>query len=755
MYKLEIFIASSNALRAERNAIRDVINSENNKLDKYDVHIKPIMWELESSMFREPRKQDEYNRALISSNIAIFLIGTRVGYFTDEEFKKACVSWKESGKPQILVYFEEDLHMTSSAGTIQLQAQANGLHGIAELQKKITGLQQVWDSFKSIEDLSLKVYKELYRQILPAVSAKDTPELDDHINELIEAYLHVGSPFQERTKNEIVAEAISDLRQLFRFGKPYSEREFLEMCYAQCGQVKKGEYIRAISTLLPNEWSSSLEEKKFWQANVEAINRGVFLERIFIVKKSESHRLGHIAQIAEHANLNRQNFSSFVIEREELEHEEATLFASAGEGFLLFESCALLDISPENKIRGYLEDRNEELSKLHRTFESLKTYAVPLQQYLQEIQLSHIKKEMLSVFLTTKCNLNCDYCFTNKNEGTHHDQTISFDFVKNGITEYFATEYIRHIRFFGAGEPTVEFPLMKEIFRFSKDQGGDSVSFEIQTNGAFSETIAHWLGKNIDIIWISCDGTPDIQNSHRPMLSSRTKSSDLIERNIGIIQRAQKSSNRVIGIRATITEENVDKQISMIDYFRGLGIYEIWVDPLFLSVGEAPANSEQPLLDTMHFAEQFAAACTYAAELGVFYGSILTCNFADEVTQHCRACLPLPHLTTDGYVSACDMALFGNDNNHMQAFIYGKWNEEFKAIVYDNKKIEALRTRTTEEMEHCLGCPSQLHCGGYCLGEVLNETGSLIGQKKGVCEAIRYLDSRIDYGLRVYHHCHP
>ena len=38
---------------------------------------------------------------------------------------------------------------------------------------------------------------------------------------------------------------------------------------------------------------------------------------------------------------------------------------------------------------------------------------------------------------------------------------------------------------------------------------------------------------------------------------------------------------------------------------------------------------------------------------------------SDEPGEYaCRSLLPVPHLTTDGYVSACDMALFGKDNNH-------------------------------------------------------------------------------------------
>ena len=155
------------------------------------------------------------------------------------------------------------------------------------------------------------------------------------------------------------------------------------------------------------------------------------------------------------------------------------------------------------------------------------------------------------------------------------------------------------------------------------------------------------------------------------------------------------------------------------------------------------------------FAQEFLEATKYAYGKGMFYGSILTCNFSDSVNKHCRACLPVPHLTTDGFVSACDMALFGKDENHMSPLIYGEWDDINKTINYRDDKIEYIRTRTTENMQHCEMCSAKEHCGGYCLGEVLNETGNLFGRKKGVCQAIRYLNDNIATEMRKYKYTHP
>jgi radical SAM protein with 4Fe4S-binding SPASM domain len=157
----------------------------------------------------------------------------------------------------------------------------------------------------------------------------------------------------------------------------------------------------------------------------------------------------------------------------------------------------------------------------------------------------------------------------------------------------------------------------------------------------------------------------------------------------------------------------------------------------------------------MKFAEEYLDACKYAENNNVFYGSILTCNFNDEVSQHCRACIPVPHLTTDGYVSACDMALFGADNNHMQPLIYGHWDPKTNKIIYDNEKIRFIKSRNLKNLPKCNDCHSKHHCGGYCLGEVLNEKGSMFEQKEAVCDAIRYLDKNMTESQKKYTYLHP
>lgn len=758
MKEIKVFIASANDELEERLAIKGLIQNMNEVTSSFGVEINPLMWELVSVEFRDglKPKQDEYNDMLINSDIAFFIFGKRVGNYTAEEFKKACEQVKNNTDIKVFTYFK-DVSLGSTASTNASDLENAG--GVLALKKHISvTLKQVYGEFRVISELLSVIEKEILKLCLPIIVEQSSVE--PNIQEFIKFYRETNKPFQIDNRDQIVSDAINSLFFLWKYNyMPKLDKDsFYGLCHRIISTARKDSSIKALSCMLKFEWNDTEDEKKFWEDNQEAVRRYVDLERIFIVNKEEAHRLKSIPQIKKHMILEErsEHIHSYVIEKEFLQEYYPTLFEQARNGFIMIKSqqdnIALLDENPEFGQRAKPVLKEEDLEELLNTFKNIKNLSIPLKDYLNQIHWSHHKKEMISIFVTTKCNLNCDYCFTNKNQNNHKNQTISLEFVKKGIDDYFKDNYMRHVRFFGAGEPTCEFELLKKIHQYARTVGGEAVTFEIQTNGAFSDRIAFWLRDNIDIIWISCDGTPDIQDKHRPFYNDSRKTSDVIRKNIKILQNSRGKS--FVGIRATITNENITRQKEMIDYFSELGIQNIWVDPIFPSVGETACESNSDF-DMMLFAKEFLEATRYAYSKKIFYGSILTCNFNDSVNKHCRACLPVPHLTTDGYVSACDMALFGKDKNHMSQLIYGEWDETSGEIIYDQNKKRYIQNRTTENLPHCEMCPAKEHCGGYCLGEVLNETGDIYGQKKSVCPAICYLNNNLEAEIRKYNYTHP
>jgi len=75
--------------------------------------------------------------------------------------------------------------------------------------------------------------------------------------------------------------------------------------------------------------------------------------------------------------------------------------------------------------------------------------------------------------------------------------------------------------------------------------------------------------------------------------------------------------------------------------------------------------------------------------------------------------------------------------------VYGKFDPETNTIEYDQKKIDAIRSRKASNLEECQECEVLYHCAGACLGEGTNETGYLLHVKKDYCEAIRFLAKHI------------
>jgi len=365
-------------------------------------------------------------------------------------------------------------------------------------------------------------------------------------------------------------------------------------------------------------------------------------------------------------------------------------------------------------------------------------------------KMAHCRKTQLSIFLTTRCNLRCIYCFGGEKKDCPIPPVIDLNFVRRGILDFFERYTSREIRFFGIGEPTVAFPQMREIRDWVFKLTNGDCKFELQTNGYFSQTIAEWVAKNIDIVWISCDGPSEIQNFYRPTLGNRP-TSDIVERNIRFLA----SQPIILGCRVTIGMKNVKKQHEMIDYFRNLGVRVVMSDPIFMPAKEYKDISiETEEIDLLEYARHFLGARKHAEKQGIFYGSIFTVNFDEKTEYFCRACIPYPHLTTDGFVTCCDMAYTGTDSC-MKELVYGKYLPEEDRIEYDEDAIKRIQSRRSSNMPYCQGCEVLYNCAGACLGEAINETGSMFGIKPDVCKAIKFLAKHMPLNLGLYPHLHP
>ena len=246
--------------------------------------------------------------------------------------------------------------------------------------------------------------------------------------------------------------------------------------------------------------------------------------------------------------------------------------------------------------------------------------------------MPHCNKKMLSFFLTTKCNLCCIYCYNAKTRNEIKEHTLPFEIAKAGIDWYFEKNDSRHIRFYGPGEPTQEFELLKKITDYAKSHPnrGENVTVEIQTNGIFTKDIREWALNNFNIMWMSFDGMPDIQEHNRPLnplysdVFEHRSSADVLEDNVRWLISNRENRNLMVGARVTITNANVNRQIEMVDYFYNLGIRYVWTNPLFYSVGKVPVCIDEKKKQSYNFkmesyVDNYLDAYKYAKTKGKRY----------------------------------------------------------------------------------------------------------------------------------------
>ena len=341
--------------------------------------------------------------------------------------------------------------------------------------------------------------------------------------------------------------------------------------------------------------------------------------------------------------------------------------------------------------------------------------------------MSHAAKNCLSILLGDRCNLSCRYCYARGNS-VQATEPMNEAFIRCGIKDYLAEFEVPYLRFFSDGEPTLFLDNILRVLAIAKEEAS-GWQVELQTNGYFSEaTAATLVEEGVTIIWISCDGTPDVQDYYRPALGK--PSSDVVEASI----RWLAGRVPVLGVRSTVGRKNLHRQNEMVDYFHELGVRYLCSDLMFANTS-AGKYFEKPV-SPLEYAEEFWKARQYAAEKGVWYGSIFMVNFDEATPFFCRSSVPLAHLTVDGYVSCCDMVSHGRVDSPL---LYGRFDPVSGTILYDQEKIATIRSRRLENLPECADCPAAEHCGGGCMGEALNEKGSIFAIKTEVCEAVRYL----------------
>jgi hypothetical protein len=131
--------------------------------------------------------------------------------------------------------------------------------------------------------------------------------------------------------------------------------------------------------MLQIEWDESPAERTFIRDNLDAAARGVFVERIFVVPRSEIPKLSSNQAIKAQLDGAGKFLNPMVVEREYLEGHDPQLLKQLGDGLLAVDMrVVLIDVLSPEGIRGYVTMNQPEIARLRRMFENLRVHARPM-----------------------------------------------------------------------------------------------------------------------------------------------------------------------------------------------------------------------------------------------------------------------------------------------------------------------------------------------------------------------------------------
>jgi coproporphyrinogen III oxidase-like Fe-S oxidoreductase/sulfatase maturation enzyme AslB (radical SAM superfamily) len=327
--------------------------------------------------------------------------------------------------------------------------------------------------------------------------------------------------------------------------------------------------------------------------------------------------------------------------------------------------------------------------------------------------------ECLTIYLSSRCNLNCSYCYAaHSRSQLRAAGRVGLPVLDPRWVEQAACQVAKNclrkkkpfwLVIHGGGEPTLNWERLQEIVAITRHTARQldlSWSGGIATNGVLPEQQARWLARHFNAIGLSCDGPPDIQDRQRPLVNGKG-SSLWVQRSAGTMA----GQGARITARATITPDTMCRQVEIVDYLcRVIGADEIRFEPAyFLELRGLAAFKPQ---DAPIFIQHFLEARRRAGRLGhsLSFSGVRPKELHGPFCQTLRQVL---QLTPDGSIGACFLCTDGRQTLNQRAVI-GRWMPEYDRFVLDHARIETLNRQINRISDRCRDCFNHMHCSRGC-----------------------------------------
>lgn len=314
----------------------------------------------------------------------------------------------------------------------------------------------------------------------------------------------------------------------------------------------------------------------------------------------------------------------------------------------------------------------------------------------------------LTLYLNNECSLACSYCYADPSP--RPGLRLDVPAIRAAANTVAAHCRDRSCRFtvvlHGGGEPTLV-PALAEAALDTVAEVADAHGLDlfryVATNGVMPPARAEWVAGRFDLVGLSCDGPPSIQNVQRPNRGGGA-SSTAIERTADILQ----AEGVPLHVRVTVTAESVEHLSETASYICSrLKPQEVHVEPVY-QAGRARAEHAIGIEQADRFVEAFLEARRVARRHGVPW-STSGSRPAEIHSRYCNVFRDVLQVVPGGVASACFKTTTAIQTQHAGVGI-GHFDADGDVFVIDSRRLGALGPVLGATPPGCDSCFNRHHC---------------------------------------------